>query len=107
MTKPARALRIVNQGVHRLGQSGGIADDDPSIDTIFNEVLDSWKRHRDNRPATALGLGNGAVAPVGSWSGEKEDVHGRVQVGEGLILVSGPVDPSFESVVDGPLLQLR
>ena len=101
MTKPARALRIVDQGVHRLGQGGGIADDDPSIDTIFNEVVDSWKRHRDNRPATALGLGNRAVTPIGPWGREENDVHRRVEIGEGLVLIPGPVGPPCKSKILG------
>ncbi len=84
-----------------------ITIDDPSADTIFDEVLDPRTRYGDNRSATALGLGDRTVTAVRTRSGEENHVHGRVELGQRLVLISGPVDPPLETKLAGLSPELR
>jgi len=100
-TESASALGVVDQGICRFGQGAGAAVDDSTSDAIFDEILDARIGDRDNRSSAALSFGDRAVAPVGSWSGEENDIHRRIESCQFFVLISRPVGPSCQPGIVG------
>ena len=98
-------FRICHQGVGGFGHQGGVWLDDSTINALMHEVLDARPRNRDHWPVTALGFGDGPVAPVGSGSAEENNIHCRIEIWQCLILISGPADSFGQAEMMGLFFQ--
>jgi hypothetical protein len=89
-------------GCEGLGMSGN----DPAGTAIGDEILDSRDGRCNHRSSAALSLRDRPVTMVGAGRREQDDIHGGVELGQGLVLVTGPMDAAVKAKLAGEVLEL-
>jgi hypothetical protein len=99
--------RVAQELLNGVGKVVGPGFDDKAGFVVVDEIGNTGKIYCDDGAAGCLSFRDGAVTVVGAGRGVENDIHSAVEVGQLVLVISGPVETWCQVESTRPRFELR